>query len=1631
MNHVRPLHHTQIVRSLPHWSQQLPADTLRQVLGHARKPYLDTAGTPYPWYGNAPILDQQALLRALDQRQASLATLQRQLAPLQGISAFCTPLLQAHLGLETSVLQAQYLFQPTEVHRPTTPPSGPNVPDELLPVVAKGKPQVRNLLEAALHNFEGTHDTTRLSRLQRAVNDPIAPLGLSVAGFIEQCRALDLGQRYQAHLSEVYDGAAAAAIRSAAIAARQDDFRVQVRIAAMKGTISAGWSTHLQGLCTNAPASRTLHCWQLAPFGVPIHELFMVRAAEAAEDPGVVLYWPHSPEPVHAFASLAAASSYLRTALADRDTRKRFIALAPHALQAELLGKLEHALFENSDADADTPRVPRRTVHLEVTEHPLDAAMWAHLETQHISRLKGDARRIAVPTADVDREVRLKQLAHWLDIGLTVLNVAAMCVPVLNPLMLAIGAAQITGSVFEGIAAWEDGDNAQALAQLESIALNLALGAAVAGAGVTLQASGFVDALCSVKTDVAERLWQPSLRGYASNVELPLLAHVNALGQYVVEGRTYVRIDASLYEQFLDAQGAWRVRHPSDSSAYAPLLSHNGEGAWRLALDTPLEWDMATLIRRLGQADDSLSEHDLHCAWRTTGLGPEVLQAVHLDATALPARFKALLARLRADLRVSWIIEQVREGGALPASDNFALPALVELPGWPQDHLIEAFSGSERFGASTLYGRLPRQAGDVVVQISRSELEGGRLAHWVLMQLDDPAVFDLATTPPDARIGALQTRLAEHLLAQRSVLVQRLYDAAMPALSPAGSRLAAQFPGLPADTVQAIVAKASRLERQALLDPAAHIPLRVLEEARVMLAQVRLDRALLGLYRPALANLDTSVLIEALQARHPGLSGEALWELAVEQRALCAEALGQQPIQPGYRSPMRLNHGPLGYPLSGRAVPRRVREAALRRLQALYPALDDATLGELQAQLARTGDLGESLRGLESEQATLIHHLHEWAQAGADAIERDERFRCAERIRNSWRRLASIPRDTLTLEHLHISRLPSITARFPHVRALVLENLALREIDGQFLERFPNLERLRIAQNVEIDAEALFQALRAAPHLVELDLSSSGLVHLGESAEQALSAMRQLRVLILRRNRLIMDAPTLGTLTRLRLDRLNLSSNAIVLDETQALGFQSLVHPQELRLDFNPLGVAPDLRFMARLNTLSMTNCDLHTWPEGLTTLMNQPQYQLRLIDLSRNRIHALPDLDALMASPFVRDLAARLPERRWRMNYNGLEYTARARLLSAGANVLEEVGEMPRWQFLWRAHAAPAQNALWEALFAHGQNQALEGVLERLAMSAEAQNGGLGLRHRVWIMLQRASEDDALLQVLNDDAHAFPATCGDAGADAFSALEIRLLIQDASLSADPLGEQWRVFGQLYRREQVNLLAERIAWRRSVRQAALLEAEITGDEASLPELDVLDDVAVMPDLELIDGLVDDIEIRLALRQALAADLDYPEPSVGMLYQQIARVNERVRANVLAAVRQLDQDAQARRQWVLEQPQWQRAVRQHYLEQFEALTDFWRSALDYLDYCLDEQAEALTQLPPSVRTLLEATLGQPLLDDAGTLRRVAVNSAQYQAASERILQQLRDVEHGLLESLTRAIEQRHSSTAARP
>ncbi|WP_306580474.1 NEL-type E3 ubiquitin ligase domain-containing protein, partial [Pseudomonas sp.] len=414
--------------------------------------------------------------------------------------------------------------------------------------------------------------------------------------------------------------------------------------------------------------------------------------------------------------------------------------------------------------------------------------------------------------------------------------------------------------------------------------------------------------------------------------------------------------------------------------------------------------------------------------------------------------------------------------------------------------------------------------------------------------------------------------------------------------------------------------------------------------------------------------------------------------------------------------------------------------------------------------------------------------------------------------------------------------------------------------------------------------------------------------------------------------------------------------------------------------------------------------------------LMSQPQYRLRYLNLSSNRIRTLPDLPGVLRTPFARDVAARLPERSWLFNYNTLEAQTRARLGGSGVNVFEHAEDVPQWQSIFRSDASNAEEQLWSDLFDQGENAALLGVLERLAQSAEARRDAETVSERVWDLLETAAQDTELRERLATVAGDFPPTCGDAGADAFSALEIEVLAHEAAGRAGSRPtDLLSLYRKLYRRDQVNQLADRISLKRSLRKQALLEGVFDED---LPSYDELDDPFAFPDIDLETGLVDDIEMRLALRQSLATALDYPEPSRGMLYRDTARINQAIIDRVKAAVLALDTDASAREQWLNQQPGWVGYLKREHATQFSLITDFWRPGLDYLYYCLDETADPVTSLDSSVLRALTGVLPESPLNAQGVLRRISINEQQYRQGVDVLTAEQQQVETGLLTSLTR-------------
>lgn len=130
------------------------------------------------------------------------------------------------------------------------------------------------------------------------------------------------------------------------------------------------------------------------------------------------------------------------------------------------------------------------------------------------------------------------------------------------------------------------------------------------------------------------------------------------------------------------------------------------------------------------------------------------------------------------------------------------------------------------------------------------------------------------------------------------------------------------------------------------------------------------------------------------------------------------------------------------------------------------------------------------------------------------------------------------------------------------------------------------------------------------------------------------------------------------------------------------------------------------------------------------------------------------------------------------------------------------------------------------------------------------------------------------------------------------------------------------------------------------------------------------------------------------------------------------ISTRVESNVKHAVRQFDQTATERRAWVARQPSWQRYLAQHFASQFATLDERWYQGMQYLDYCLDAENEAVTSLDGTVLQAIGEALPAPALDGSGQLQRMDLGSQAYDLASRRLNAGREQQREALFETLTR-------------
>lgn len=1144
--------------------------------------------------------------------------------------------------------------------------------------------------------------------------------------------------------------------------------------------------------------------------------------------------------------------------------------------------------------------------------------------------------------------------------------------------MSVLAAGQLLHEVFSAVEEWRHGDLSEALDHLFDIAENLAsvavLGAAT-GVKPQLEPSGFIESLAPLKLRNGQtRLWQPELTQFAHEIALPAWLPVDSHGRIEAQGKTWLALAGQHYRIELDANlQQWRIRHPHDIHRYGPLVEHHGGGCWRSEFENPLGWDETTAFRRLGTAEQSLTDDGMHNALSITGADEALLRQVHVDRMRSPSLLNDCAQRLLIDQQIDSFIQAMSSGHLYQVVTPHIAPwikLLVDAPRWPTGRALRLLDahGAEltRWGEVT---EATPSAIDITWQpggldtLLRTVAEG-------LEPHELQALLDTRTTQTTGWAQRLASYLAQCAEVDRARLFEDIYAVPNRSSDAHVNVVQRDFPTVPVGVANELLSTANTVQLQRMTD-SGRLPLEIAEHAREYVQQLRVNRANEGFYLKATANPDTArvglQLLEhlpgwpgniAIELRQDSAAGELLdsmgnhqtaqvlltiaktssgylclggegtpdalffdallralpesvrsriglsstateqnlrrllGDLAVTRREAVAHILNLQAIKPGFKWPLRLADGRVGYPLSGRlrGLFNRLGLAASRyspelAVKSLFPRFTDEQVSAFLVDLRReylgsaaqlNSFLRQRLDELAAEYKALKTTLSNWVdEMPTSSSMHSARVVAADRLRRCWTRMGTLINDergealgySLDLCDLTIGRFPRISARFDHVAFLTLKNTYVT--------------------NAQID------------------------VFLG--------LFKNLVYLSLQRNRLFILPASIGELSRLK--RLWLSHNPLTLNA------ESLAHLQRLRrlrlLDLNFCPLDPNLSFAGfnPLHCLSLRSTGINRVPEHV---LDWPQ--LTDLDLRENQISTVSsgvlrrlDRHGLRAQLHDNPLSAETLQRA--EHVLGAYARTRLGLNSTRRHASPLSPPEPPWFVSVENNVVQLRLQQWTDLATVPESADFVRTLKDLAQSADFIADREALTQRVWRLLDAASANSELREQLFSLA-AHPRTCGDGVSIIFGELEIHVLI----FNIKTLTSRGQQPAQLFK------LAR-----------------------GLDRLDELEKIA-QEDIaaRLLKGEnVDQAEVRLGYRVGLAKALELPAQPRSMLFRNLSGVTPAKLA--VARQRILDREHTAVfMRSMIEREFWLDYLQEHFAVQFESVKDPFVERI----VALDARKEAL-------------------------------------------------------------------------
>ncbi|MBV4474294.1 NEL-type E3 ubiquitin ligase domain-containing protein [Pseudomonas botevensis] len=1394
----------------------------------------------------------EALDKTSRELHASQLKVEAELKALKSLKAFCTAELSIALAARWGVgfdVERDHLELPGAACGCATTPAADGKP-------ATVAPATRSLLDAAMQNFSEEQtgaDGFPEGSVVRVASTPSGVPGLTPAAFAGFCRELDLGQKYQQHFLQVFglrrvDGAvvATSALTQDIATLKRQLLQFDLHMALIKAHITEAGFRMVQRLIEagGVVSDKTLHYegrpWimqgiQLLGSCVWGAVVFSERSVEAFPQEKCLVYMANEPyQPLYEFPSFKACVEYLNFRLGIDSYRQYFT----------------HCLDEDDKADFFKTFAERRSLG-QVKPLSLSEPLFDFMLKSHVGKLQRDARVLAVPTADVDEDAREKRLSAYLEIGLTVANVAGLFVPVLGELMMGVAIGQLLGEVYEGVEDWSHGDQREALSHLLSVAENIVL-MVVTGVGQNAlktlairtarkHPEFFRPFTAILNRSGEDRLWKPELDAYQLAPE--------AAGTLAVGGKIWIRIDYHAYLVELNPHTrTWHIQHPRRAQAYAPKVELNALGGWRHQAESSEHWTGAYTLKRIDPRLQDIDDGRLDMVRRLTDIRFDELHRLSDDNLPLPARLSDALERLRIERRLREFITEMERGevtGNTYAQEQ--LHTLPKLPCWPVDRYLKVVDAQGRITAT--YPPTAIDDDTLSVIVSQAQLANGELLQTVIdglypKELEALLGEEAANNQP----VLLAKKIGETVKADRRGLFEHLYQRYDQSTVPDVATVRGVYPQVPVRYAHELLKQAASVERLRLR-ATGRVPMELAQKVREASAAVRVDRALSGFYLTDVSNPDTEKLAVQLL---PQLSG---WDTSVhlEVRAQTLkgrllESVGTKAsTSANPRTLVRLKQGYEAFGSDGKSLgqfesgPDSFYQALLKTLSAdqrkalgfAESKTDDAW--RLRRQLLDRGldereGCARILAGGKFERAAPEPGC---AQADPPAGSKHSRALLLK-LRKLYPRLSSQQAgellDSLGNDHLaRATRVKQLRTDLGRLRE-ALEDWAgdeagVKEAGGVSSE--VRESRRTVAAVIEDSFRRMVFApdeFRRPVHALKLDGMRVGKLPvlpvglnfdhvkrlslkdmaLGNDVAYFLKAFKQAESVELDKNRLTLLPEVLSHMPGLR--QLSLASNQLKLNEQTLAKLSNLRTLQALNLSDNHLGATPDVSKMFDLVYLSLRNTRATELPKGLERLPN-----LDRVDMRGNDIQELPEwlFEAeksfsetlnLRDNPLSRSSSVQLESYRDRVGVGmGFVENDNARLDEQSARAL--------WLSETGGEVGEQRLKIWTALKDDPGADGLFHLLAELGNTADSDQVREDLTTRVWEVLQHTEADTALREQVFDVA-ANPINCTDSAAMNFSHLELAAQIRKVTGAEGASTASLLELGRgLFRLEQLDAIA--------------------------------------------------------------------------------------------------------------------------------------------------------------------------------------------------------------------------------